>query len=186
MRGFEAALEDYTRAVAGSLIIAAKEDLDAASAERKEELKATIKSLEGVGAKIGTGKIFEAWNDVVTAQASLVTAVRADSMKASETQSVPAAFATDESVREGIAVGAINGLPVYRPFAKLVRAIRRGDRLADIAAVVIAAAVGVGVLWNASLSWGGPGDQLAAILWGLGVHQLSYNGLSSIFEKFTK
>ena len=58
--------------------------------------------------------------------------------------------------------------------------------MAAVAAILIATAVGIGVLWNSSLTWGGPGDQLAAVLWGLGVHQLSYNGLSSVIEKFTK
>jgi hypothetical protein len=189
MRQFETALGTYAREMAAALIVSAKKALPAAAADeaRKATLTKLIKDLDAVDVKIGTGKVIEAWNDVVTSHEALTDfdPRTASSMGDAAAPARAIVFSRDESLQEPIAVGT-PALREHRAFTEVESELHWGDRVAAIAAVLIATAVGIGVLWNSSLTWGGPGDQLAAVLWGLGVHQLSYNGLASVIEKFAK
>jgi hypothetical protein len=58
----------------------------------------------------------------------------------------------------------------------------------DIASGVIAAALGVLMIWAKSDSWGVPIDYFAAFLWGMGLYQLgsgSFQGIIGIRSALT-
>lgn len=186
MRRFEDALSSYLRTLVQEMSNSARKEASTATADRKEVLTKVLALLDGVEAKIGT-KLFEAWHDTATAH-DLFSAFdprTASSMGAGAAAPArPQSLGTMELSREGIAVTLPAALPPPRTFADTTRALSAGDWLANVLALLIATAVGLSVLWNPSLSWGGTGDHLTALLWGLGVHQLSFTGLSSVIDKF--
>lgn len=185
MATFEAALADYTRTVAATLIVKAENEKPRDD-DRKKVLDAAIATLSGVDRKVLDGKLFEAWNDVALTHASLAEYdPRTESTLGDATAPArPRSFATEESLRAATATDAAPKSYVYRPWPKVKHELTLGDVVADLAAILIATAIGVGAVWNNSPTWGGFDKELEAVLWGLGVHQISYNGLSSIFEKF--
>jgi hypothetical protein len=187
MRLFEAALSVYVRALAESMIRAAEVELAAQPSQaRQEALTSLVSLLRGVEAKLTAGKVFEAWHDVSTAHAEFTEfypRTRSSLGEQAEDASRPTSYVAGEAAIEGVAVSLPSGPRPARKWPDITRKLSYGDILANLAALLIASAIGLGALWKPSLVWGGWGDRLTALLWGLGVHQLSYTGLSSIFEK---
>jgi hypothetical protein len=64
--------------------------------------------------------------------------------------------------------------------AKLVLA----DLVALLIALLFTLAIAYQTLYANDLTWGGPLAYVAAVLWGAGVHQLAWKGLSSLVEVF--
>ncbi len=64
---------------------------------------------------------------------------------------------------------------------------KRKQRVADVLATLIIATLavlfGLKVLWSDDWTWGGPQAYLVAFLWGAGLHQLSFNGLSDLLDR---
>ena len=61
------------------------------------------------------------------------------------------------------------------------------DATVLLVAFAVAIALGVKLLWEPNLTWGGTSDIVVAVLWGLGMHQVAGNtfeGFSSIMSKF--
>jgi len=62
--------------------------------------------------------------------------------------------------------------PIRRATAgQLGDAVRWRDLLLSLAVGVLAAILGMSLLWAGHLTWGSAGDMFAALLWGLGLHQ---------------
>ena len=61
--------------------------------------------------------------------------------------------------------------------------IRRLDFLVAAVAIVIAGLLGVRALWLPNLTWGGWDDHVIALLWGLGLHQFAFAGLSGLTDR---
>ena len=40
-------------------------------------------------------------------------------------------------------------------------------------------------LWFGNRTWGGPQDYVIAVLWGIGLHGFSFDGVSGLAQKFT-
>lgn len=68
------------------------------------------------------------------------------------------------------------------------RRIRRAwtiELLVNVIVLVVAAIIGMKVLYIDDLTWGGWGSYLTAGLWGLGLHQFTYGGVGGLFDRFT-
>jgi hypothetical protein len=66
---------------------------------------------------------------------------------------------------------------------------KRIDSLLDWLALAVSVALGVLFVWAKSPTWGGLGDWLLALLWGLGTHQVSgftFDGVLGLREKLIK
>lgn len=69
---------------------------------------------------------------------------------------------------------------------QLTAMIQRFDLLLNLGLLVVATVLGLKLLWADNPSWGGPGDYVAAFLWGLGLQQVggsTFEGLSAISKK---
>lgn len=55
------------------------------------------------------------------------------------------------------------------------------DLAAGMIAVVLTAITGYATLWTGDLTWGGWPAYAAAVLWGAGIHQLTWTGIGSLF-----
>jgi hypothetical protein len=63
------------------------------------------------------------------------------------------------------------------------------DVAVDLLAIVLAAVLGVQFVWGPNPTWGGLSDWLFALLWGLGLHQVSgytFDGILGLREKLLK
>ncbi|MEO7272901.1 MAG: hypothetical protein ABI211_12955, partial [Vicinamibacterales bacterium] len=52
-------------------------------------------------------------------------------------------------------------------------------------AVLIAGVLGLRALWLPNLTWGGWDDYVIAALWGLGLHQFTFAGISGLTDRLT-
>ena len=81
---------------------------------------------------------------------------------------------------------AIASLPASP--AKLREDVLRSLTVMDFvtSAIVAIAAVllGMKIFWLGNLTWGGPSDYATALLWGLGLHQFSFDGVNSLVQRF--
>jgi hypothetical protein len=62
----------------------------------------------------------------------------------------------------------------------------KSDVLFMLVVILIAVVLGVKLLWAGNPVWGSGNDYLIAVLWGLGLHQLSdsgFQGVSALAEK---
>ena len=84
-------------------------------------------------------------------------------------------------------------LPSREPRTKSVAAISQQiwirDGIVALAIFVIAVVIGMQLLWTNNPTWGGWNDYLVAVLWGLGLHQISgsgFEGVSGLMDRFSK
>ena len=91
---------------------------------------------------------------------------------------------------DGGTAAAGPALPTARESsAELTARTAQLDRWVDVAAVVVATLLGLNFVWAANASWGGLGDWMVALLWGLGVHQVSgytFDGVLGLRDKLVK
>ena len=79
--------------------------------------------------------------------------------------------------------------PAWTPVAtrssqQLSSTITGWDFLVNVIILVVAVFMGIQVLWSGNATWGSFGDQSAAALWGLGLHQVSFDGLHNLTQRF--
>jgi hypothetical protein len=65
-------------------------------------------------------------------------------------------------------------------FKKINLWIRTSDFLVSLVILLIACLLGLKTLWLNDLSWGGLGDHMIALLWGLGLHQATFAGVEAL------
>jgi hypothetical protein len=66
--------------------------------------------------------------------------------------------------------------------------INLGDRLVLVVAIVAAVLIGLQFLWAGNPTWGGSNDYTTAILWGLGLHQVSgaaFDGVLNLADRLS-
>jgi hypothetical protein len=68
---------------------------------------------------------------------------------------------------------------LWSPLRTLEREIARRDRWITFGVGTIAVVLGVFLLWVGNLTWGNAKDLIAAVLWGLGLHQVAGNAVFS-------
>ena len=61
--------------------------------------------------------------------------------------------------------------------------IARIDLLVAAIAIVVAGLLGVRALWLPNLTWGGWDDHVIALLWGLGLHQFTFAGITGLTDR---
>lgn len=76
-------------------------------------------------------------------------------------------------VSGGFTAAATPPTRVMVPAADLDRKLKRGEKNLAIVTGVIGVLLGVKLLWMPSPTWGDWGDYIVAVLWGLGLHQVS-------------
>jgi hypothetical protein len=64
--------------------------------------------------------------------------------------------------------------------AAITRAVRGIDWLSFVIAALVATLLGIKTLWSINPAWGGWEDWLVAVLWGLGLHQFTFAGVSAL------
>ncbi len=68
--------------------------------------------------------------------------------------------------------------------AKRIHFLRLGwDTGVTAVIALLAVMIGLKMLWATDLTWGGIDDSLAAVLWGLGLHQVSFEGIDSLAQR---
>jgi hypothetical protein len=83
---------------------------------------------------------------------------------------------------------ALAALPVEPAIAlaDLRRTLQFWDILVSAVIAAIAVFLGMKTLLFGSLTWGGWADWATAFLWGLGMHQFSFDGVNTLAQKFSK
>lgn len=79
--------------------------------------------------------------------------------------------------------------PALESSEALARQRQRMDTVVDGVAAVAALLLGLNFVWNANPVWGGPIDWALAVLWGLGLHQVtgySFEGVFGLRDKLAK
>src|SRR5207247_4225663 len=87
----------------------------------------------------------------------------------------------DERVH-AVATRELRGAAAAATMAQRLRTI---DTAVSVAALVIAGVLGVSLLWVPNNTWGLPADWIAAMLWGLGLHQVAgaaFEGATAMVE----
>jgi hypothetical protein len=64
--------------------------------------------------------------------------------------------------------------------------IKNFDRVVTVVVVVTSVLMGIKVLWIDEPTWGSFKDYATALLWGLGLHQVTFQGIAGLKEKLTK
>jgi hypothetical protein len=59
------------------------------------------------------------------------------------------------------------------------------DLISLVVAILVATLLGITTLWSAKATWGGWEDHILAILWGLGLHQFTFAGVSALTDQLT-
>jgi hypothetical protein len=59
------------------------------------------------------------------------------------------------------------------------------DWLSLLVAIVVATLLGITTLWTPKATWGGWEDHIVSLLWGLGLHQFTFAGLSALNDRLT-
>jgi len=72
-----------------------------------------------------------------------------------------------------------------RRIAAITRAVRGIDWLSLVIAALVATLLGIKTLWSPNPAWGGWEDWLVAVLWGLGLHQFTFAGVSALQDTLT-
>ena len=72
-----------------------------------------------------------------------------------------------------------------RRIAAITRAVRGIDWLSLLIAALVATLLGIKTLWSPNPAWGGWEDWLVAVLWGLGLHQFTFAGVSALRDTLT-
>ncbi|WP_257462017.1 hypothetical protein [Archangium lipolyticum] len=71
--------------------------------------------------------------------------------------------------------------------AMLEKWLRFADGIILVLMLAVASVAGLKVLWQDNPTWGGMNDRLIALLWGFGVHQISYfAGIGGVLERILK
>ncbi len=107
--------------------------------------------------------------------------------------SLRGAKALDAVLTTPLAGGALPFLADHRPasalgpplptMAAVERTLRWSDFLVTVAIFLIAGLIGLHALWTNDPSWGGWNARFVAILWGLGLHQVTFDGVSSLTDQ---
>jgi len=69
---------------------------------------------------------------------------------------------------------------------QLQRSFQVWELLVSLIIAGIAVLVGMKALWFGSNTWGGYADWTTAVLWGLGLHQFSFDSVNNLAQKFSK
>lgn len=78
--------------------------------------------------------------------------------------------------------------PIAAPQAlqvALVRSSYRWDLFITALVALLAVLLGMKALWFGNHTWGGAQDYTIAVLWGMGLHGFSFDGVSGLAQKFT-
>jgi hypothetical protein len=59
------------------------------------------------------------------------------------------------------------------------------DVMSWVVAILVATLLGIATLWSPKATWGGWEDHIVALLWGLGLHQFTFAGVSALSDKLT-
>lgn len=152
-------------------------------------------SLTAAETKLGSGQIAAAWRDVAAAQrgyAATTTVGKAGVPMGGVPGVSGAAPAVPEALPRDLtdllaATPALSAKgfvpPAAEDFASIQGQLTLGDWLATLAILVIATILGVKVLWSGELVWGTWTDRVVAFLWGLGLHQFSFDGIAGLTNK---
>lgn len=181
---FKAALETYSRGIAGALREAARVEQTSGD---KVAAAAAMQLLDDAERLLAAGKVLEAWRQVVAAHGKLAKqddrARSALGAAAGAPASRLAGFLRDAAAMEGVSLPASSGPFEIRRLQTVTRDLLFGDLLVNVLILLIASLLGLSALWSPSLAWGGWADQLTAFVWGLGLHQVAYSGMTDLVAK---
>ena len=161
---------------------------EAERAGYQARVKPLLQSLEAVRKQLADDKLSEAWDAFVAAdteaKALLTRALGGAQMSAQGAAPIEAALLAPSSPPvQRPTVLARPTLMLEDPAALSVER-RRIERRIDYAALAVATALGVTFVWTPT--WGGVNDWVAAVLWGLGLHQISgstFDGVLGLRER---
>lgn len=178
--GFAQAVSGYLRSVAAGLTSFVNGKV-AAGSEKTKEYQAVLPQITAIVENVDAGKL----DDAMTAASNAVTAVRGIATAAGQQMATASAMTAQ---LPQLALPSFESFRRAPPASQLGRAtaaaidvkVRVLDWVAAILAVALTFLIAYQALWAADLTWGGPLAYVAAVLWGAGIHQLAWTGLSGL------
>jgi hypothetical protein len=162
---------------------------DATAPALREALDAIRKDLDGIqAALLDNGALAQAVRDTLAALPGRIEQARREKLESQQRRLAIRAAGEPVGPAAGAVVAPGVAFSVLLEDPSRLAAERRGtDAWVDWIALVIATGLGVTFVW--SPSWGGWEDWFAAVLWGLGLHQLSgstVNGVLGLRDRLAR
>lgn len=193
LAAYHAAYTGYLQRLADALSGEVKERLAKLKAEADKfteedqkgytaDLNAIFKQLDGVARRLAAGKLTEAADEYQQAKDALAR-IDATLKAGGISMSVAASEATADALPAGSIPGPGGELPTVavlerEPHARptvesLTKQLRLYDFTVTVVIFLVAVTLGLYLLWINDPTWGGWGDWLTAVLWGLGLHRVA-------------
>ena len=170
---------------------AARDNKDLAANERErqlQEIEAAAANNAAARKAAAEGKSQEALAALAAARQAASRVERSDNRAVREGEMVES-FAATSSVGIGQVPDALVDVPgsqfkaPEQTLRETARKLFRVDLFITTVAILLATLFGVRTLWSANATWGGWEDHVVALLWGLGLHQLTWAGVGAFRDK---
>ena len=190
---YQAAVAAYTTVVCEALT----KDLAEARVKAKgldgDEKVAALAELDKVQAKIAaardaiaSGDTGEAIRRVDEALAARQASLESQPQTRSFIQDAVTNWLLGVAPVPGVVGDVGSGVVVTDREIKLTaRMISGVDVMSWVVAILVATLLGIVALWSPKATWGGWEDHIVALLWGLGLHQFTFAGVSALSDKLT-
>lgn len=185
---YAGAVSDGLKTELPSMLASVENDADLA-AEKKTQILAQIKAAEDENAAARSATISGRGQEALT-RLSNATALALKAQQAAKKQS-RSSFRAHVITRQllGAVPGALNDAraPSPLPPDTLLRItatrLARIDWFSTLVALAVATCLGLQTLWINDTTWGGWQDWVVAVLWGLGLHQFTFAGVSALRDR---
>jgi hypothetical protein len=191
---YRAAVAAYTGVVCEALT----DDLVAARAKARsldpEEKAAALAELDKVEAKITAAREALASGNTEEAVRRVDAALAARERALESQPHTRAGFVSEAVTNWLLGIAAVPGavgdvgsgvIVTDREVKVTARLISGVDVISWVVAILVATLLGIMTLWSAKATWGGWEDHIVALLWGLGLHQFTFAGVSALTDRLS-
>jgi hypothetical protein len=183
----------------GALRVGARPDLED---DEKDRLAARFEAIRDQAAEATRRLALRQWTEAAAdyrGAAQALAALEKELARKGEQMGVLSRIFAAASATQGTippAAGRADAEPVagrpVRPRASAAELTRRlgiGDLLSNLVILLVAVLLGLQLLWVTNPVWGGGADYLIALLWGLGLHQVSgsaFEGVAGLRDRIAR
>lgn len=181
----------YLNGLAGALLRRIAADLEEVQNDpaKVATLRALRSRLEIALRSVADEKLDEASREIALAQRDYAEWKRPAEEREARKSQLPAQAVPLGSVPDWL--GPLRAIfPAAAPVtprdmaAAIKRKLQTSDWIATAIVVLIAVGLGLKVLWAPDPAWGGWGDRMVGVLWGLSLHQFTFDGIKGLLARF--